>query len=85
MNTRPEVTGRKFTAKRGVANRYGVVPRTIDRWVAAEVFPPADRKINTRDYWDEATLEAHDRAQTVATATGRKGEPKAPPAHPPPP
>jgi DNA-binding transcriptional MerR regulator len=62
---------RKYIAKRSVAQRYGVTPRTVDRWKKAKILPPADRVINTREYWDEGGLDKHDRqliAELAATA-----------------
>jgi|tagenome__1003787_1003787.scaffolds.fasta_scaffold19137604_2 hypothetical protein len=72
----------KFVSKRHTAERYGVTPRTIDRWVQAKVFPPSDRQVNTRHYWAEITLNEHDRAQTVAAGSkATKGELKALPVN----
>ena len=73
MSFPASASARKYIAKRGVATRYGVVPRTIDRWVEKKVLPPADLKINTRDYWDEDRLDEHDRQQTIAA--GVKSQP----------
>jgi hypothetical protein len=70
----PESSARKYIAKRGVANRYNVVPRTVDRWVKAKILPPPAREINTRKYWDAASLDEHDRQQTAAA--GAKGQVK---------
>ena len=63
---RPEVTGRKYIGKRGVAERYDVTTRTITRWIEAGVLPPPDLRIRDRGYWDEAGLDRHDRASVVA-------------------
>jgi hypothetical protein len=68
---RPEVTGRKFSNKRALAIRYGVVPRTIDRWVKAKILPPPDLTINNRDYWYDARIDAHDHASTAARAAAK--------------
>ena len=82
MPTPASAPTRKYLAKRGVATRYGVVPRTIDRWVERKVLPPADRKINSRDYWDEDGLDEHDRQQTVAAgAKGQQAKPAPIPNH----
>jgi hypothetical protein len=69
-----EVSNRKFISKRAVADRYGVVIRTIDRWVKAGFLPGPDLVINHRDYWSEAGLDQHDRA-AVATRAAAKGLP----------
>jgi predicted site-specific integrase-resolvase len=63
---------KKLMRKRAVAERYGVrALRTIERWTRGGVLPPPDQVINGRPYWDEATLDAHDRQQTIARATQR--------------
>jgi hypothetical protein len=60
---------KKFLGKRAVSARYGNRhPRTIERWVRAGVLPQPDQIIRGRWYWDEATLDKHDRRQTVAAA-----------------
>jgi hypothetical protein len=47
-----------------VAQRYNVVPRTIDRWAKApELDFPAAEVINRRRYWDEDALDAWDQAR----------------------
>jgi hypothetical protein len=86
MSSPAAASARKYIAKRGVATRYGVVPRTIDRWVEKQILPPADRTINTRQYWSEDGLDAHDRAQTVAAGAGKgtKRQPDDQSAHSPP-
>jgi hypothetical protein len=43
-----------------LCERYGVVPRTIDRWLAAGLLPEPVR-INTIRYWDEAEIDQRDR------------------------
>jgi DNA-binding transcriptional MerR regulator len=40
--------------------RYGVVPRTIERWTAAGILPPP-MNINRRKYWGEDGVEQCDR------------------------
>jgi DNA-binding transcriptional MerR regulator len=58
---------RKLTA-RALQERYGVVDRTLDRWVESGILPEPMR-INHRRYWDEAEIEARDRARsTLAVA-----------------
>jgi hypothetical protein len=50
---------RKLSA-RALCDRYGVVTRTIDRWVQANILPQPTI-INKRRYWDEAGIELADR------------------------
>ena len=52
---------------RALQQRYGVVTRTIDRWVEAGVLPPP-MVINKIRYWDEAELEARDRDRVKAVS-----------------
>jgi hypothetical protein len=64
---------KKFIGKRQVAVRYGNrAVRTIERWVATRVLPPPDQVINSRWYWTEETLDAHDRQRTIASADQRE-------------
>jgi hypothetical protein len=35
--------------------------RSLRRWVVQGIFPPADRVVNNRNYWWEATLIEHER------------------------
>ena len=50
---------RKLTC-RALTERYGVVDRTIDRWVATGVLPEPMR-INSIRYWDLDELEEFER------------------------
>jgi DNA-binding transcriptional MerR regulator len=71
MSFPASATARKYITKRGVAQRYGVTPRTVDRWKKAKILPPADRTVNGREYWNEGGLDEHDRqlvAELAATA-----------------
>lgn len=45
---------------RALQERYGVVDKTIDRWVQAGVLP-APMYINKRRYWDADEIEQRDR------------------------
>ena len=56
---------RKFIGKRDVGRRYGVTPRTVDRWLKRKLIPPPDLTINNRHYWSQDGLDRHDR-QLVA-------------------
>lgn len=58
---------RKLTS-RMLCERYGVVTRTIDRWVAAGILPQP-MVINSFRYWDEAELEERDRERMRPAAT----------------
>ena len=48
--------GRKYIPKRSVAQRYGVTPRTVDRWKKANIFCPriarlTGASIGTKAVW----------------------------------
>jgi hypothetical protein len=65
-----EQSGKKFLDKRSVGARYDNRHiRTIERWTAAGVLPKPDLIIKGRWYWEEASLDAHDRQRTIASAT----------------
>jgi predicted DNA-binding transcriptional regulator AlpA len=50
---------RKLTS-RALQHRYGVVDRTIDRWVETGILP-VPLRINKIRYWDEAEIETAER------------------------
>jgi predicted site-specific integrase-resolvase len=50
---------RKLTS-RALQQRYGVVDRTIDRWVEAGILP-VPMRINKIRYWDETEIEQLER------------------------
>jgi predicted DNA-binding transcriptional regulator AlpA len=56
------MTSRKLTS-RALQQRYGVVDKTIDRWVATGVLPEPTR-INGNRYWDEEEVEQRDRERS---------------------
>ena len=58
--------GRLVTARR-LCERYGVVPRTIDRWLVAGLLPEPMR-INTIRYWHLDEIERLDQERTGAPA-----------------
>src|SRR5262245_53531147 len=58
---------RKLTS-RVLQQRYGVVDRTIDRWVEAGILP-VPMRINKIRYWDEAEIEQLER-ERMAKAIG---------------
>lgn len=57
--------GKRFLRRRAVAQRYGITPRSVDRWSADGRLPvPIYRgKI---PLWDEAGLDESDRAAAEA-------------------
>lgn len=55
----------RLVPARGVAIRYGVSLRTLDRWLKRKVIPPPDRIINDRRYWYLESLETADRQHTL--------------------
>jgi predicted DNA-binding transcriptional regulator AlpA len=55
---------RKLTS-RALQQRYGVVDRTIDRWVEAGILP-VPMRINKIRYWDEAEIEERERERMSA-------------------
>jgi predicted DNA-binding transcriptional regulator AlpA len=56
---------RKLTS-RALQQRYGVVDRTIDRWVQTGILPEPMR-INKIRYWDEAEIEERERERMSKT------------------
>ena len=60
---------RKLTSR--LQARYGVVDRTIDRWVEAGILP-VPMRINKIRYWDETEIEQLERermAKALSIAT----------------
>lgn len=57
-------SSKRWLRKRQVRERYGdVAARTIERAVEAGRLPPPEFPFNNRiPFWDEAALEAHERA-----------------------
>ena len=61
---RPDDRPRRRLPTVAVAQRYNVVPRTIDRWAEdPELGFPAAEVINRRRYWDEDALDAWDQGR----------------------
>ncbi len=65
-----------------VAARYGKTPKTLDRWVETGIIP-RPQYINGYKFWDEAELDASDRARDQGTpripvAAGSRGQPRPP-------
>jgi len=52
----------RFLTTRALCQRYGVVDRTIDRWVESGTIPEPTR-INGRRYWQESALAELERAR----------------------
>jgi hypothetical protein len=69
----PGTTGRRSPTRparklptRAVCERYQVVDRTVDRWVADPTLNfPKPMIVNRRRYWDEDELDDFDRGARV--------------------
>jgi hypothetical protein len=62
----------RFLRKAGVAERYNVDPRSVDRWVASGKIPrPKYHKGSRIPLWDVAELDANDRAAVAHAPTKR--------------
>jgi DNA-binding transcriptional regulator YiaG len=61
--------GVDYLSKTGLAHRYNVSTRTVDRWKDNPKleFPPPDLVINQREYRKVATIEAWERKRATAT------------------
>jgi hypothetical protein len=60
------VRSERYLRKQGVAERYGVVPRTIDRWVALGILPPPMYLPGGKiPLFDKDGLDANDRRATA--------------------
>ena len=68
MNSPPSTDARLPTVR--VADRYGVVPRTIARWKddPRVDFPKPALTLHGRDYWSLHDLEGWERARAAKTA-----------------
>jgi hypothetical protein len=53
--------GKRLLTMRALCERYSVVDRTIDRWLAAGILPQPSAIIQHRRYWDEADLVSRER------------------------
>jgi predicted DNA-binding transcriptional regulator AlpA len=64
----PGVTGRKLLPAKQVWQRYGVVSRTLDRWLADEEigFPRPTMVTRGRRYWDETLLVKWERRRAAS-------------------
>jgi predicted DNA-binding transcriptional regulator AlpA len=61
---------RKLTS-RALQQRYGVVDRTIDRWVEAGILP-TPKRINKIRYWDEAEIEQLERERMAKAVAAQE-------------
>ena len=59
---------KKMLPTRALCQRFGIVDRTVDRWVAAGVLP-LPTWLNGRRYWPEAEIEKVERAAVGAKPT----------------
>jgi predicted DNA-binding transcriptional regulator AlpA len=59
MQTQSKI--RRWLSKRQVAARYGVHPRSIERWSESGKFPRGTQLPNKRWYWTDLEIEAHER------------------------
>jgi predicted site-specific integrase-resolvase len=62
---------KRLLPTRQVSQRYGVTPRTVDRWRRQMIIPPPDLTINNRNYWDEEGLDRNDRRRVAERAALR--------------
>jgi predicted DNA-binding transcriptional regulator AlpA len=51
----------RWLSKRAVAARYGVHPRSIERWVEANKFPAGTKLPNNRWFWSDREIEDYER------------------------
>ena len=58
---------KQYLRKAGVAKRYGIDPRSVDRWLADGKIPKPIHKGRV-PLWDVDALDACDRAATATTA-----------------
>jgi hypothetical protein len=63
--------GADYLSKAGLAHRYNVTTRTVDRWKDNPKleFPPPDLVINQREYRKVTTVEAWERKRATAPST----------------
>jgi hypothetical protein len=65
------VGGADYLSKAGIARRFDVSTRTVDRWKDDPKleFPAADLTIRQREYRKVATIEAWERRRAIAPST----------------
>jgi predicted DNA-binding transcriptional regulator AlpA len=59
MQTQSKI--QRWFSKRQLAERYGVHPRSIERWSESGKFPRGRLLPNKRWAWTDAEIEAHER------------------------
>jgi hypothetical protein len=63
---------RTYHSKPALARRYGVSPRSIDRWRSDGKFPKPDMILPSgQPRWRDDTIERHEKASAVAAAALR--------------
>jgi hypothetical protein len=66
---------KRYQRKSGVARRYNISTRSVDRHVAAGVLPSPEYPLRNKvPMWDVEVLDAHDRAAALAARPKRKPE-----------
>jgi predicted DNA-binding transcriptional regulator AlpA len=54
-----------FHSRSALAQRYGVSPRTIDRWLRRKRFPEPDLHLSGGPRWSDETIVAFERASVT--------------------
>jgi hypothetical protein len=67
--TSTELDSLKMLGAKAVADDFGCVIRTIDRWIERGVFPKEDMRIFRRRFWSAATVARVKREFMRETAT----------------
>ena len=60
------MTSTRYLSRTEVGRRYGRCARTIQRWTKDGILPAPDLFVGEREFWSEATLDAHDRQSSSA-------------------
>jgi predicted DNA-binding transcriptional regulator AlpA len=58
----PQFKVQRWFSKREVAERFGVHPRSIERWKDSGKFPRGRQLPNKRWAWTDCEIEEHERA-----------------------
>jgi hypothetical protein len=58
----------RWLNKRSVAQRYGVHPRSIERWQESGKFPRGTQFPNTQWYWLLDVIEQHEKSLVVGAS-----------------
>jgi predicted DNA-binding transcriptional regulator AlpA len=60
MDTQPV---NRWLSKSEIVSRYGISPRTLERWLKTKRFPTPDLHLpGGQPRWSDAVVEAHERA-----------------------